>query len=425
MRDFKFGELTEKEFREFSKDRDDLSFMQTPEVGELRKIYGSEVHFLGVKEKGKVVGASMITITTTFRGKKTFYAPRGYMLDYNDLDLLKFFTEEFSKYAKERNGLMIKIDPMVTYQMRDTNGSEYENPVKNDKVINDLKSLGYIHYGFNTDIIYTQSRWNYIVKLDVPYDELVTRFSKSTRKNIESSYEKGLLVRRAKKEELAGLEEILVKTAERKGFNSRDLTYYNNMFDCLKDNMTVYVAYIEKKQLLDCTKKRLDEALAKQKEVDDKMKVDMVGNKLLKQKEIADNQVEKAKKEMEEAEEFAKTIDDKKDIGVLISLKSGKEYLTLYSGYLTEFSRFTPKYAMYNEHIKDAYKFKLSYLDFYGISGVFDPKDKNYGIFEQKKGFGGEVEELIGEFTYPIDKTNYKLYMKLRSIKRRIKEIKK
>ena len=80
---------------------------------------------------------------------------------------------------------------------------------------------------------------------------------------------------------------------------------------------------------------------------------------------------------------------------------------------------------MYNEHIKDAYKFKLSYLDFYGISGVFDPKDKNYGIFEQKKGFGGEVEELIGEFTYPIDKTNYKLYMKLRSIKRRIKEIKK
>ena len=425
MRDFKFEELTEKEFREFSKDRDDLSFMQTPEVGELRKIYGSEVHFLGVKEKGKVVGASMITITTTFRGKKTFYAPRGYMLDYSDLELLKFFTEEFSKYAKERNGLMIKIDPMVTYQMRDTNGSEYENPVKNDKVINDLKSLGYIHYGFNTDIIYTQSRWNYIVKLDVPYDELVKRFSKSTRKNIESSYEKGLLVRRAKKEELAGLEEILVKTAERKGFNSRDLTYYNNMFDCLKDNMTVYVAYIEKKHLLDCTKTRLDEALAKQKEVDDKMKVDMVGNKLLKQKEIADNQVEKAKKEVEEAEEFAKTIGDKKDIGVLISLKSGKEYLTLYSGYLTEYSRFTPKYAMYNEHIKDAYKFNLSFLDFYGISGVFDPKDKNYGIFEQKKGFGGEVEELIGEFTYPIDKTNYKLYMKLRSLKRRIKEIKK
>ena len=425
MRNFKFCELSEKEFRDFSKDRDDLSFMQLPEVGELRKIYGSEVHFIGVKENKKVVAASMITITTTFRGKKTFYAPRGYMMDYSDIELLKYLTDEFCNYAKKRKGLMIKIDPLVTYQMRDTNGNEYENANKNDKVIDDLKSLGYIHYGFNTDIIYTQSRWNYIVKLDVPYDELIKRFSKSTRKNIESSYEKGLLVRKAKFEELEGLEEILVKTAERKKFNSRDLEYYKNMFKCLKDNMVIYVAYIEKNHFLDCAKKRLDDVINKQKEIDEKMKVDMVGNKLLKQKETIDNQVEKCKKEYEEAKEFAKTIDDKKDIGVLISLKSGKEYLTLYSGYLTEYARFTPKYAMYNEHIKDAYLFNLPLLDFYGISGVFDPKDKNYGIFEQKKGFGGEVQELIGEFTYPVDKKHYRLYMMLRTLKRKLKEIKK
>ncbi len=425
MRNFKFCELTEKEFRDFSKDRDDLSFMQLPEVGELRKIYGSEVHFIGVKENKKVVAASMITITTTFRGKKTFYAPRGYMLDYSDLELLKYLTEEFYKYAKKRKGLMIKIDPLITYQMRDTNGDEYPNAKKNDKVIEDLKNLGYVHYGFNTDIVYTQSRWNYIVKLDVPYDELVKRFSKSTRKNIESSYDKGLLVRKAKFEELEGLEEILVKTAERKNFNSRDLEYYKNMFKCLKDNMVIYVAYIEKNHFLDCAKKRLDDVINKQKEIDEKMKVDMVGNKLLKQKETIDNQVEKCKKEYEEAKEFAKTIDDKKDIGVLISLKSGKEYLTLYSGYLTEYARFTPKYAMYNEHIKDAYAFKIPLLDFYGISGVFDPNDKNYGIFEQKKGFGGEVQELIGEFTYPVDKKHYTLYMFLRNIKRKVKEKKR
>ena len=77
---------------------------------------------------------------------------------------------------------------------------------------------------------------------------------------------------------------------------------------------------------------------------------------------------------------------------------------------------------MYNEHIKDAYTFKIPYLNFYGISGVFDPKDKNYGIFEQKKGFGGEVQEMIGEFTYPVDKVNYKMYMALRNIKRKLKK---
>ena len=421
-RDLKFVELNEKEYRAFIKGRDDLSFMQTPEVGKLRSIYGSEVHYLGVKEEDKVVAASLITITTTFRGKKTFYAPRGYLLDYNDLELLKFFTEEFYKYAKARKGLMLKVDPNITYQMRDTNGSVYPDAKPNDKVINDLKNLGYVHYGFNTDIVYTQSRWNYLVKLDVPYEELFNRFSKSTRKNIEASYDKGISVRVAKREDLKDIEDILVKTAERKKFNFRDLEYYTNMFDCLGDNMRIYIAYIDKDKYLDCSKRRLEEAKAKLEEVEEKMKKDMVGSKLLKQKEIATNQVEKQTKEYEEAKEFAKTIKDKKDIAVLVSLKSGYEYLTLYSGYLVEFARFTPKYAMYNEHIKDAYTFKMKYLNFYGISGVFDPNDKNYGIFEQKKGFGGEVQEMIGEFTYPVDKVNYKIYMKLRDIKRKIKK---
>jgi len=421
MRDFKFVELEEKEFRSFIKDRDDLSFLQTPEVGKLRKMYGSDVHFIGVKEADKIVAASMITVTSTFRGKKTFYAPRGYLMDFSDLELLKYFTLEFAKYAKERNGLMLKIDPNITYQMRDTNGDVYPDAKPNDKVINDLKALGYKHYGFNTDIVYTQSRWNYIVKLDVPYEELVNRFSKSTRKNIESSYDKGLCVRVAKKEELKDIEDILVKTAERKKFSSRDLKYYENMYDCLGDLLRVYIAYIDKDKYLECSKRRLDEAKAKLEEVNKKMEKDMVGNKLLKQKEIAEAQIEKQTKEYEEAKEFAKTIKDKKDIAVLISVKSGNEYLTLYSGYLVEYARFTPKYAMYNEHIKDAYKFKIPYLDFYGISGVFDPKDKNYGIFEQKKGFGGEVQELIGEFTYPVSKL-YFVYMKLRNFKRKMNE---
>ena len=35
--------------------------------------------------------------------------------------------------------------------------------------------------------------------------------------------------------------------------------------------------------------------------------------------------------------------------------------------------------------------------NFYGIQDVFNPKGKDYGVYEFKKGFGGYVEELIGE----------------------------
>ena len=421
-RKFVFSELSEEEYEDFIKGRDDLSFMQTTSVAHLRKSYGSEIKYLGVKEKGKIKCGSMFSITNTFKGMKTFYAPRGFLIDYDDLELLKFYTNELSKYARKRNGLMIKIDPNVNYQIRDINGNKYENVIPNDKVINTLKNLGFKHYGFNLDFEYTQSRWNFLLRLDVPYGELVNRFSKSTRKNIESTYEKGISVRKATEKDLESMEDILIKTAERKNFKSRDLEYYKRMRKYLKDDVQIYIAYIEKEKYLNCSKKRLEESIEKLKEVENKMKKDMIGAKLKKQYEIATSSVEKCKNELNEAEEFSKQIKDKKDIGVLISVKSGKEYITLYSGYLTEFSRFTPKYAMYNEHIKDAYKYGMNFCNFYGISGVFDKNDKNYGMYEFKRGFGGEVQELIGEFSYPLSKWYY-VYTLLKNTKRKLNKL--
>ncbi len=418
----KLVELTEKEYRNFIKGRDDLSFMQMPEVGNLRKIYGSEVKYLGIKDSEKVVAASLFLITTTFMKKKTFYAPRGFLLDYNDSKVLKTYLEELKKYCKKNNGLMIKIDPNINYQIRDNKGEEYPDINKNDKVINDLKKLGFIHYGFNTDLIYTQSRWNVLLSLDKPYEEVVSNFSKSTRKNIEEVYRKGLKCRVAKKEDLAIIQPIFDLTAERKDFNARDLDYYKNMFECLGDKMRIYIAYLEPDHYLDNSKENLRVAEEELKVVLDKMAREKVGNKLKEQEAVANKKVDKCKEELELAKTFKKEYPKGRDIAVLVSIKSGPEYLTLYSGYLTEYARFTPKYMLYNEHIKDAYEFKMLRVNFYGITGIFDPKDKNYGMYDFKRGFGGEVQELIGEFTYPLS-WHYHLYMMLRNLKRKIKKV--
>lgn len=398
----KFVELTENEYRDFIKDNELLSFLQLPEMGALRQSYGTKIKYLGVKEGKKVLAASMFMILTRFKRFTTYYAPKGFLLDYKDSELLKFYTEELVKYVKEHNGFMIKMEPNIDYQRRDINGDPYPDGETADWLIKELKELGYVHYGFNTDFLNTQSRWNFKVTLDVPYEELKERFSKSTRKNIESTYKKGISVRVAKEEDLESMEDILIKTAERKKFKARDLEYYRRMYKYMGDNVRFYIAYLEPKKYIECSKVNLEEANKKLDEVHYKMEKDMVGEKLRTQEANAIKQVNKCEDELAKAEELAKEYPSGKDIGVLISVKSGNEYLTLYSGYLTEFARFTPKYAMYNEHIKDAYKFKMKYCNFYGISGIFDPKDKNYGMYEFKRGFGGEVQELVGEFTYPV-----------------------
>ena len=48
-----------------------------------------------------------------------FYAPRGFLIDYHDLELLTTFTREIKKWAKEKKGIFIKIDPYVMYKEHD------------------------------------------------------------------------------------------------------------------------------------------------------------------------------------------------------------------------------------------------------------------------------------------------------------------
>mgnify|MGYP003309378511 CR=1 FL=1 len=98
----------------------------------------------------------------------------------------------------------------------------------------------------------------------------------------------------------------------------------------------------------------------------------------------------------------------------------GLEYLTLSSGVLEEYKSFTPKYLMYEHHIKEAYKEGFKYCNFYGITGDFNKEGKYYGIYEFKKGFNGNVIEYIGEFELKISGF-YSIYKILRKLKGIIK----
>lgn len=416
----KFEVLTEKEFSVFASNHEQASFFQTVGTAKLREIYGSKIHFVGVKENKKVVAAAMISETVTFMKKKTFYAPRGFILDYHNYELLNFFTNELKKYLKDKNPLQIKIDPNVIYQIHANDGSIVDGAYKEDEAINNLKKVGFKHYGFNTDFIYTQSRWNVRLSLDKDYEELKNNFSKSTRKNIESTYKKGVRIRKGTFEDLESMEDILIKTAERKNFEARSLEYYKNMYKCLGSLMNIYIAYLDGDIYLESSKSLLEEEQKHNKEIIKKMEKDMVGSKLINQKETSDKLLEKLTKEVEIATNFKRENPNGKDIGVLISLESGLEYITLYSGILVEYKKFTPKYLMYDAHIRDAYDKKIKYANFYGISGIFDKNDADYGMFEFKRGFGGNVVELIGEFSYSLSPL-YNVYILLRNIKRRIR----
>ena len=74
--------------------------------------------------------------------------------------------------------------------------------------------------------------------------------------------------------------------------------------------------------------------------------------------------------------------------------------------------------------IKYGIKNNFKRYNFYGISGNFDTKDSQYGIYNFKRGFNGKVIELIGEFDLPTHPL-YFIYNILKILKHLVKNIKR
>ncbi|MBE6147050.1 MAG: aminoacyltransferase [Firmicutes bacterium] len=415
-----FKVLLEEEFKQFADNYPQASFMQTVELAHLKEEYGSNIHYVGVLENDKLVAGSVILEDKTFLSQKMFYAPRGLLVDYHNKKLLSFFTDELKKYIKKQGGFIFTMDPNVVYRTRTSEGNLTEEYSPDKDSINNLLELGYNHHGFNIYLDALQARWAYRMPLDEDYEIKKSKFSKSTRKNIDSCIKKGLQVREGTIDDLETMTEIFELTSKRKDFFSRSLSYYQKMYKHMKDLMTIYIAYLDPEVYYQHTKELLDSELKVNLELECKMEHDNVGNKLLKKKETSDKLIGKYRIELEKATKFKEDYPKGKDIGCLLSLRSGCEYLTLSSGVLEEYKSFTPKYLMYEHHIKEAYKEGFKYCNFYGITGDFDPNNKYYGIYEFKKGFNGNVIEYIGQFELKITKF-YSIYKLLKKVKDKIK----
>ena len=139
----KFRELTEEEYRSFWGNHPLKTFLSAPEISKLREELNWKTNFVGVEENNKIVAATMLLSHLRRFKKYEFYSPRGYLIDFNNKELVDFFTNELKKYIKEKNGYVLRIDPYLIYKQRDIDGNIVEGGVDNSKVVDNLLSLGF------------------------------------------------------------------------------------------------------------------------------------------------------------------------------------------------------------------------------------------------------------------------------------------
>ncbi len=190
---------------------------------------GWTVSYLGVKNNGEVVAAAMFTSITRHFGKKEFYAPRGLLLDYNNQELLTFFTENIKKYVKKNNGYQFRIDPYVVNVQRDTFGNIISGGIDNRKVKTYLEKLGYKRVKKEN---MEQVGWMYVLDIfGKSEDEVLKNMKPNTRNTIRKTLKNGIEIVELTKEELPMFHKIMVETGKRKGFHVRSLKYFEDMYD--------------------------------------------------------------------------------------------------------------------------------------------------------------------------------------------------
>lgn len=398
--------IDEKTYENFVNSSNLSSFYQSVEWYHLKLDEGKHCELLGLYEEDNLVGVSLIIYVKILKKYYYAYASRGFIYDYSNLEE---FVASLKEYFKGK-AIFIKIDPPIILNLYDKSG-EKEFMLENRQLIERLKYVGFKHHGFNMAFECEQFRFVHKIKLESSYDEQVKLMSKSTRKNIELAKFRGVNIKIAKKDELDMVLKFLNMSSDRKHFASLNKKFYERLLDNFKDNVVMYLVYINKSEYINNLKEKINDEKNKLKELKIKMEHDNIGRKLKKEEELINNAIDKYTEELN----VTKGMDNETFIAAMVTINKYNEVVSFTSGMDNLYRKFNPKYVMYPKMINEAINKKLEYVNFLGVKNIFDKNDPDYGMYEVKKGFGGKTVEYIGEFDLII---NYGLYYSYKIIKK-------
>lgn len=418
-------ELTEKEFNEFAINHPLSIFFQSSYWGKLKKITGWNYYLVGIKQDQKIIAATLLLRKKIpVFNRYIYYAPRGFLMDYKNEELVKQFVKEIKKFIKQKKGIFVKINPCVIYQERDINGEIVEKGENNERIVELLQQLGFIHTGFTKT--YGQDlepRWISVLDLKDKTEESILKDMRSTtRWGINNSYKHGLKLVEIDQSRLNEFKRLMEHTGERRGFVDRSEAYYEKMYEVFSkdDKIKIMLVELDVNEYLYNLNNQRQENLLKQAEA--KNKPDSAkAKRILKELQ---SQFESLEKRIQNLELLKEKKGKKLVIAGGLFMTFGKQVVSLFGASYKEYMKFNGQFFLNFKMIKYALNHGYERYNFYGITGDFSEDSEMFGLFDFKRGFNAKVEELIGEFTlitnhfyYRIYNVMYKAYRKLKKLK--------
>ena len=215
--------ITNQEHDAFVKSHPNGDLLQLTQWAETKKLTGWYSRRVAVGEDGKVKGVGQLLFKKIPKLPYTLcYVSRGFVADYDDKAVIEALLQYTKEIAEDEKAYAIKIDPDVEVD-------------KAGDALGNLRQLGFKHKGFKEGLSkdYIQPRMTMITPIDKTDDELIQSFERRNRSKVRLSLKRGTKVERAGRDQLKIFADLMRITGERDGFLTRDISYFENIYDAL------------------------------------------------------------------------------------------------------------------------------------------------------------------------------------------------
>ena len=243
-------EISKKEFDSFALNHLLGSFQQTSFWGKFMEGEIFHPYYIGYFKKEKLIGASLLLSYQYINKRKReriFYAPRGFLLDYKNEELVKSFTTDLKKFIKEKKGIFLRIDPYIIKKDLDNKGNVIDGGVSNDYIIENILSSGFVK-----EKIEIQPRFLSRINLKKKnITDIFDDFSQKTRQIVRRNEKLGFKIRELADDDL----EKFIKIIEDESIKYNTICPTKDFFQDLrkafpKENISFVEVYYKKDEVI-------------------------------------------------------------------------------------------------------------------------------------------------------------------------------
>ena len=408
-------QILKEEFDEYASNHPMNNYYQTSKYGMLMDRHNFDDYYLAMKdENGNIKAATLILINKILFSYKWGYCPRGFLIDFSDYNLLETFTKLLKEFLNKRNFMFIKIDPYIIYK-------DEENNIDNSNIVENLKTLGYEHSGFNLYFENLKPRFNAMLTTNSE-ENLFLNYNKEIKNKIRKAEKKGIDVIKGSNDSVKQFYSLVNKK------HTRKLNYFLDMMEIMgkEDMFEIYFAVLNTARYIEISQKLFEDEEKTNNEINQELEENINSNNtsnIIRRKMASDDLLNKAKQNIINATNLYKQYPEGLIIGANAIIKYNNQINFIVDGYKDEFKSYCPNHYLKFQIIENYRHQGYTKFNLGGISG--DIKNDSDPFKNQRKfklGWNSNIEEYIGEFTLVINKGKYNAFKQINPIRQWLNE---